>query len=230
MGWIWPRWFPPSSLRLGSDRVATGQGYGQQTACAFKVVAYDFGVKNNILRMLASRGCAPWCPWTCRPRRYLPSNGCRGAGPDPDGIFPSNGPGIRRPRGYAITAVQQILDSGVFLLTFGICLGHQIMALAAWAPALSRWPTATTAATIREKQHKRIRARQHHQPEPRFRRGISWIRCLPICGAAHVSLFDGTPAGPGIQGEACVQLPGSPRGLFARVKATSPTCLTASPR
>ena len=101
-----------------------GQGYGQQTAPRFKVVAYDFGVKHNILRMLASRGCAlTVVPAQTPAAEVLAMN--------PDGIFLSNGPGDPAACGYAITAVQQILDSGV--PTFGICLGHQIMALAAGA-------------------------------------------------------------------------------------------------
>ncbi|MBN9338850.1 MAG: glutamine-hydrolyzing carbamoyl-phosphate synthase small subunit [Comamonadaceae bacterium] len=101
-----------------------GQGYGQQTAPRFKVVAYDFGVKHNILRMLASRGCAlTVVPAQTPAAEVLAMN--------PDGIFLSNGPGDPAACGYAITAVQQILDSGV--PTFGICLGHQIMALASGA-------------------------------------------------------------------------------------------------
>jgi carbamoyl-phosphate synthase small subunit len=101
-----------------------GQGYGQQTAPRFKVVAYDFGVKHNILRMLASRGCAlTVVPAQTPAAEVLAMN--------PDGIFLSNGPGDPAACGYAITAVQQILDSGVS--TFGICLGHQIMALASGA-------------------------------------------------------------------------------------------------
>jgi len=116
-----------------------GQGYGQQTAPRFKVVAYDFGVKHNILRMLASRGCAlTVVPAQTPAAEVLAMN--------PDGIFLSNGPGDPAACGYAITAVQQILDSGV--PTFGICLGHQIMALASGAKTF-KMETATTAPTTR---------------------------------------------------------------------------------
>jgi carbamoyl-phosphate synthase small subunit len=101
-----------------------GSGYGTQTALRFKVVAYDFGVKLNILRMLAERGCeVTVVPAQTPAAEVLELN--------PDGIFLSNGPGDPEPCDYAIAAARTLIDTGI--PTFGICLGHQIMALASGA-------------------------------------------------------------------------------------------------
>ncbi len=101
-----------------------GRGYGQQVAPRFHVVAYDFGVKRNILRMLAERGCkvsvVPAQTTAAQVRAM-----------QPDGVFLSNGPGDPAPCDYAIAAAKDIMDAGI--PTFGICLGHQIMALASGA-------------------------------------------------------------------------------------------------
>ena len=99
-------------------------GFGEQTAPRFHVVAYDFGVKKNILRMLAQRGCKV----TVVPAQTLAAEVLKH---QPDGIFLSNGPGDPQPCDYAITAVAELINSGI--PTFGICLGHQIMALASGA-------------------------------------------------------------------------------------------------
>jgi carbamoyl-phosphate synthase small subunit len=101
-----------------------GQGYGQQTDPKFHVVAYDFGVKKNILRMLAERGCkVTVVPAQTSAADVLKLN--------PNGIFLSNGPGDPQPCDYAIAAAQELIETGT--PTFGICLGHQIMALASGA-------------------------------------------------------------------------------------------------
>ena len=101
-----------------------GSGYGELTAPQFHVVAYDFGVKKNILRMLAERGCkVTVVPAKTPAADVLALN--------PDGMFLSNGPGDPAPCDYAIEAARTLMDSGV--PTFGICLGHQIMALASGA-------------------------------------------------------------------------------------------------
>ena len=99
-------------------------GYGEQTAPKFHVVAYDFGVKSNILRMLAERGCRI----TVVPAQ-TPASAVFDL--EPDGIFLSNGPGDPEPCDYAIKATAQLIESGIPV--FGICLGHQIMALASGA-------------------------------------------------------------------------------------------------
>jgi carbamoyl-phosphate synthase small subunit len=88
------------------------------------VVAYDFGVKHNILRMLAARGCKV----TVVPAQ---TSAAQALAYKPDGIFLSNGPGDPEPCDYAIAAARELMDSGT--PTFGICLGHQIMALASGA-------------------------------------------------------------------------------------------------
>ena len=98
-----------------------GSGYGELTAPQFHVVAYDFGVKKNILRMLAERGCKITVVPAKTPAADVLAL-------QPDGVFLSNGPGDPQPCDYAIDATRAIVDSGV--PTFGICLGHQIMALA----------------------------------------------------------------------------------------------------
>jgi len=103
---------------------ALGKGYSQAEATRFHVVAYDFGVKHNILRMLAARGCKV----TVVPAR---TSAAEVKAMQPDGVFLSNGPGDPQPCDYAIAAARDIIESG--LPTFGICLGHQIMALASGA-------------------------------------------------------------------------------------------------
>jgi len=88
------------------------------------VVAYDFGIKRNILRMLAARGCRV----TVVPARTAASTVLDYR---PDGIFLSNGPGDPEPCDYAISAIGELLDSGIPM--FGICLGHQLLSLASGA-------------------------------------------------------------------------------------------------
>ena len=101
-----------------------GEGYVPRGEARFHVVAYDFGVKRNILRMLASRGCR----LTVVPAETPAAEVLALA---PDGIFLSNGPGDPEPCDYAIAAIRTFLDKGI--PTFGICLGHQLMALASGA-------------------------------------------------------------------------------------------------
>ncbi|MCM2287908.1 MAG: glutamine-hydrolyzing carbamoyl-phosphate synthase small subunit [Sulfuritalea sp.] len=99
-----------------------GAGFAQPENFRFKVVAYDFGVKRNILRMLASRGCdLTVVPAQTPAAEVLALN--------PDGIFLSNGPGDPEPCDYAVAAIREFLDKR--LPVFGICLGHQLMGLAA---------------------------------------------------------------------------------------------------
>jgi carbamoyl-phosphate synthase small subunit len=100
---------------------ALGKGYGLAAAPKYHVVAYDFGVKQNILRMLASRGCK----LTVLPAQTAAEEALA---LKPDGLFLSNGPGDPEPCGYAIRAIAKFLDAGV--PTFGICLGHQLLGLA----------------------------------------------------------------------------------------------------
>ena len=98
-----------------------GKGFSDLKRLPYKVVAYDFGVKNNILRMLAERGCElTIVPAQTPAETVLAMN--------PDGIFLSNGPGDPEPCDYAISAIQVFLEKKIPL--FGICLGHQLLGLA----------------------------------------------------------------------------------------------------
>jgi carbamoyl-phosphate synthase small subunit len=101
-----------------------GNGYTTPGEPRFHVVAYDYGVKRNILRMLASRGCR----LTVVPAQTPAADVLALA---PDGIFLSNGPGDPEPCDYAIAAIREFLAQRI--PTFGICLGHQLMALASGA-------------------------------------------------------------------------------------------------
>ncbi len=101
-----------------------GQGYGRLANPRFHVVAYDYGIKRNILRKLAGRGCNPTViPAWASAEQALALR--------PDGIFLSNGPGDPEPCDYAISAIRDFLDAGIPI--FGICLGHQLLALASGA-------------------------------------------------------------------------------------------------
>jgi carbamoyl-phosphate synthase small subunit len=100
------------------------QGYATPAESRFHVVAYDYGVKRNILRMLAERGCR----LTVVPAQ---TSAAVALALKPDGIFLSNGPGDPEPCDYAIAAIREFLARGI--PTFGICLGHQLLALASGA-------------------------------------------------------------------------------------------------
>ncbi|PTB20473.1 carbamoyl-phosphate synthase small subunit [Trinickia symbiotica] len=104
-----------------------GSGFGAQRAPRYRVVAFDYGVKHNILRMLAERGCHV----TVLPAQ---ASAAEALALNPDGIFLSNGPGDPEPCDYAIAATKEFIERGV--PTFGICLGHQIMGLAIGAKTM----------------------------------------------------------------------------------------------
>ena len=104
-----------------------GEGHLQKKDARFHVVAYDFGVKRNILRMLADRGCRlTVVPAKTPAKDVLAMN--------PDGVFLSNGPGDPKPCTYAIEAIQEILETKIPI--FGICLGHQLLGLASGAKTM----------------------------------------------------------------------------------------------
>ncbi|MBU3736777.1 MAG: glutamine-hydrolyzing carbamoyl-phosphate synthase small subunit [Methylobacterium sp.] len=102
-------------------------GYAAAPASRYHVVAFDYGIKRNILRMLTARGCKV----TVLPAQ---SSAEEALAHKPDGIFLSNGPGDPEPCDYAIRAIRTLVDSGI--PTYGICLGHQLLALASGARTL----------------------------------------------------------------------------------------------
>jgi carbamoyl-phosphate synthase small subunit len=104
---------------------ALGKGFQDNTSTRFHVVAWDYGIKRNILRMLAERGCRV---------TVLPAQtpATQALALKPDGVFLSNGPGDPEPCDYAIAAIREVLEN-TRIPVFGICLGHQLMALASGA-------------------------------------------------------------------------------------------------
>jgi len=159
-----------------------GQGYGQLQNPKFHVVAFDFGVKRNILRMLAERGCKV----TVLPAQ---SSAADVLALNPDGVFLSNGPGDPEPCDYAIAAAKELIDKGV--PTFGICLGHQIMALASGAKTLKmKFGHHGANHPVQDLDTKQVLiTSQNH--------GFAVdATTLPAnCRVTHVSLFDGSLQG-----------------------------------
>lgn len=111
----------------GAGEWALGKGYTKAPDAKFHVVAFDYGVKRNILRMLVSRGCKV----TVLPAQATAE---QALAYKPDGIFLSNGPGDPEPCDYAISAIKTLVETGI--PTFGICLGHQLLALASGAKTM----------------------------------------------------------------------------------------------
>lgn len=159
-----------------------GSGYGKQEAPKFRVVAFDYGVKFNILRMLAERGCHV----TVLPAQ---SSAADALALNPDGIFLSNGPGDPEPCDYAIRATREFIGRGI--PTFGICLGHQIMGLAVGAKTM-KMKTGHHGANhpVKDMEDGRVViTSQNHG----FAVDAS---TLPAnAKVTHVSLFDGTLQG-----------------------------------
>ncbi len=159
-----------------------GKGYGQQTEPKYHVVAFDYGVKRNILRMLAERGCKV----TVLPAQSTAEDAMA---LNPDGIFLSNGPGDPEPCDYAISATRTLIDKGY--PTFGICLGHQIMALASGAKSLKmKFGHHGANHPVQDLDNKQVLiTSQNH--------GFAVdADTLPAnCRVTHVSLFDGSLQG-----------------------------------
>jgi carbamoyl-phosphate synthase small subunit len=157
-------------------------GYGEQTATRFHVVAYDFGVKKNILRMLAQRGCKI----TVVPAQTPATDVFK---LKPSGVFLSNGPGDPEPCDYAISAARELIESGV--PTFGICLGHQIMALASGAKTFKmKFGHHGANHPVKDLDNGRVSiTSQNHGFAVDEKNLPDNLR------ATHVSLFDGTLQG-----------------------------------
>lgn len=159
-----------------------GQGYGRGADSRFHVVAYDFGVKRNILRKLVSRGCRV----TVVPAQ-TPAE--RALAMKPDGVFLSNGPGDPEPCEYAIRAIRRFLDSGI--PTFGICLGHQLMGLASGAKTLKmKFGHHGANHPVQDLETGRVMiTSQNHG----F--AVDAATLPPTARVTHVSLFDGSLQG-----------------------------------
>jgi carbamoyl-phosphate synthase small subunit len=159
-----------------------GQGYGKQANPKFHVVAFDYGIKYNILRMLAQRGCKV----TVLPAQ---ASADEALALKPDGIFLSNGPGDPEPCDYAIAASKQLIERGI--PTFGICLGHQIMALASGAKTgKMKFGHHGANHPVQDLDSKQVMiTSQNH--------GFAVdAATLPAnCRVTHVSLFDGSLQG-----------------------------------
>jgi len=171
-----------SSYSWSESEWTLGQGYAKQTAPKFHVVAYDFGVKKNILRMLSERGCKVTVVPAQTPAAEVQSL-------RPDGIFLSNGPGDPQPCDYAIAAASVLIESGVPV--FGICLGHQIMALASGAKTFKmKFGHHGANHPVKDLSSGRVSiTSQNH--------GFAVDqKSLPAnLRATHISLFDGTLQG-----------------------------------
>ncbi|MEM6902834.1 MAG: glutamine-hydrolyzing carbamoyl-phosphate synthase small subunit [Pseudomonadota bacterium] len=166
-----------------------GEGYGEQTAPVRKVVAIDYGAKRNILRMLAGHGCdVTVVPATTSAEDVLSHN--------PDGIFLSNGPGDPAATGtYAVPTLQTLIETGKPI--FGICLGHQLLALALGGKT--------------EKMHHGHRGGNHPVKDMATGKVEITSQNHGFCvipetlpdgvSASHVSLFDGSNEGLAVSGK-----------------------------
>lgn len=174
-----------------------GKGYGEATQTQFKVVAFDFGIKKNILRMLAQRGCdVTVVPAQTSAEDVLKLN--------PNGVFLSNGPGDPGPCTYAIEATQTLLNRKVPL--FGICLGHQILALACGAKTYKmKFGHHGANHPVKDLSTARVSiTSQNH--------GFAVDEAsLPAhLQATHVSLFDGSLQGIEVKGQHAFGFQGHP--------------------
>ena len=170
------------SYETGETVWSLGKGYGKRGDARFHVVAYDFGVKRNILRMLAARGCR----LTVVPAQTSAADVLN---MKPDGVFLSNGPGDPEPCDYAVRAIRDLLAAGVPL--FGICLGHQLLALACGAKTLKmKFGHHGANHPVQDLESKRVMiTSQNH--------GFAVdAATLPASArVTHVSLFDGSLQG-----------------------------------
>jgi len=159
-----------------------GIGYPEAEHTKFHVVAYDFGVKRNILRKLAERGCRISVVPAQTPAKDVLAM-------EPNGVFLSNGPGDPEPCDYAIKATKKFIEAGVPL--FGICLGHQIMGLAVGAKTMKmKFGHHGANHPVQDTQNKRVMiTSQNH--------GFAVDgKTLPKnARVTHVSLFDGSLQG-----------------------------------
>jgi len=190
------------------------KGFGRQTEPEFNVIAIDYGIKRNILRLLAGEGCRiTVVPATTSAEDILAMK--------PDGVFLSNGPGDPAETGkYAVPVIQKVIASGT--PTFGICLGHQMLGLAVVqnhqdAPGPSR---RQSSGQGRDHRQGGITSMNH---------GFAVDQATLPEGATqtHVSLFDGSNCGISLNGKPVFSVQYHPEASPAR--ATRIICSSASP-
>ena len=185
------------SYQWSETKWQPGKGYGSLTEPRFRVVAYDFGIKRNILRLLAERGCSVTVVPAQTPAAQVLAM-------KPDGIFLSNGPGDPAACDYAVAAVKEIMAGNI--PTFGICLGHQIMALASGAKTFKMTHGHHGANhPVKDLESGRVAiTSQNH--------GFAVdMKDLPgSLSATHVSLFDGTLQGMQCRGKPMFSFQGHP--------------------
>ncbi len=159
-----------------------GRGHQPAAAPKYHVVAYDYGVKRNILRMLAARGCRLTVVPAQTPAKDVLAL-------EPDGVFLSNGPGDPQPCDYAIEAIREILATK--LPTFGICLGHQLMGLASGARTIKmKFGHHGANHPVKDLDTGQVMiTSQNHG----F--AVDTATLPPTLRATHVSLFDGSLQG-----------------------------------
>jgi len=174
-----------------------GEGYVLNDEKPYHVVAFDYGVKRNILRMLVSRGCkVTVLPAQATAKEALAYQ--------PDGIFLSNGPGDPEPCDYAISTIQTLMDENI--PTFGICLGHQLLALANGAKTVKmKFGHHGANHPVQDVDNKRVYiTSQNH--------GFAVDQAsLPgNIAVTHVSLFDGSLQGIALKDKPAFSFQGHP--------------------
>jgi carbamoyl-phosphate synthase small subunit len=159
-----------------------GQGHGERDGSRYHIAAYDYGVKRNILRKFATRGCRITVVPAQTPAQQVLAL-------KPDGVFLSNGPGDPEPCDYAIRAICQFLD--VNMPTFGICLGHQLLGLASGARTVKmKFGHHGANHPVQDLASGRVMiTSQNHG----F--AVDATTLPPTAQATHVSLFDGSLQG-----------------------------------
>ncbi|MDQ6917211.1 MAG: glutamine-hydrolyzing carbamoyl-phosphate synthase small subunit [Pseudomonadota bacterium] len=176
---------------------ALGVGYRAAGSARFHVVAYDFGIKHNILRMLAERGCRI----TVVPAK---TTAVDAIALEPDGVFLSNGPGDPEPCAYAIEAVRALLDAG--MPTFGICLGHQLLGLATGATTVKMkfgHHGANHPVLDKDTGQVLITSQNHGF-------AVDMSTLAPNVRVTHVSLFDGSLQGIALTDKPAFSFQGHP--------------------
>jgi carbamoyl-phosphate synthase small subunit len=171
-----------SAYEWSSGAWALGTGYKAAGPSRFHVVAYDFGIKHNILRLFVERGCR----LTVVPAE---TTAATVRGMKPDGVFLSNGPGDPEPCTYAIDAIEALVDDGV--PTFGICLGHQLLGLASGAKTVKMkfgHHGANHPVIDRDTGQVLITSQNHGF-------AVDAATLKPNTRITHVSLFDGSLQG-----------------------------------